>query len=99
LNLEAYPSEKVRSNVVIAINVPPGVDGARVRKIMRENYDVEIAGGAGKTKKLIFRIGCMGIISEAETLATINAFENALKDLNYPVKMGFGVEEARKVFH
>ena len=98
LSLKTYPSEKVRSNVVIAVNVPPGVDGAKVRKTMKENYNVEIAGGAGKTKQLIFRIGCMGIISEAETFTTINAFENALKDLNYPVKIGAGVEAARKVF-
>jgi aspartate aminotransferase-like enzyme len=59
---------------------------------------VEIAGGAGKIKHLIFRIGCMGTVSEAETMATVSAFENALKDLNYPVKIGAGVEAAHKVF-
>jgi len=65
---------------------------------MKEHYKVEIAGGAGKIKQLIFRIGCMGTVSEAETMATVSAFENALKDLNYPVEIGAGVEAAHKVF-
>jgi aspartate aminotransferase-like enzyme len=97
--LKPYPSEKVRSNTVIAINSPSGVDGAKVRQLMKERYKVEITGGAGKIKQLIFRIGCMGTVSEADTLTTINAFENALKDLNYPVKIGAGVEAVRKAFH
>jgi len=41
----------------------------------------------------------MGIISESETLTTISALENALNDVNYKVKIGAGVEAARKVFH
>ena len=98
LGLKPYPSEKVRSNTVVAINAPSGVDGAKVRQLMKEHYKVEIAGGAGKIKQLIFRIGCMGTVSEAETMATVSAFENALKDLNYPVEIGAGVEAAHKVF-
>jgi len=99
LNLQPYPSSEVRSNTVIAINVPLGVDGAKVRQIMKTRYKVEIVGGAGKIKELIFRIGCMGIISESETLATIGALENALNDVGYKVKIGAGVEAAREVFH
>jgi len=98
LRLKPFPKVNVRSNTVIALNVPPNVDCDRVRQVMREHYKVVIAGGMGKLKKLIFRIGCMGIISEAETLATINAFENALADLNFPVEIGAGIEAARKVF-
>jgi len=99
LNLKPYPSSEVRSNTVIALNVPHGVDGAKVRQMMKNAYKVEIAGGAGKIKDLIFRIGCMGIVSETETLTTINALENALYDVNYKVKIGAGVEAARKIFH
>jgi len=99
INLQPYPSAKVRSNTVIAVKVPSGVDGGRVRQATKDRYRVEISGGLGKIRELIFRIGCMGIISEAETLATIGALENALNDLNYKVKIGAGVEAARKIFH
>ncbi len=84
---------------MIVVNVPSKVDCDKFRQIMRERYKVIIAGGLGKLRGLIFRIGCMGIISEAETLTTINAFENALADLNFPVDFGAGIEAARKVFH
>jgi len=99
MKLKPYPNEKARSNTVIAINIPTGVDGEEFRKIMKERYKTVIAGGMGKLKASIFRIGCMGIISEAETLQTINALENTLMDMKYPVKMGTGIEAARKVFH
>jgi aspartate aminotransferase-like enzyme len=99
LGLKSFPSEKDRSNTVIAINTPSDVDGSKVRQLMKDRYKVEVAGGAGKIKHSIFRIGCMGNVSEADTLTTINAFENALNDVNYSVKIGAGIDAARKVFH
>jgi len=98
LDLQPYPAENVRSNTVVAVNVPSGVDGAKVREVMRERYKVVIAGGMDRIRHLIFRIGCMGIVSEAEVLTTINALENALADLKHPVKIGAGIEAARQVF-
>lgn len=97
--LSAYPAEKVRSNTVIAVNVPTGVDAAMVRQVMRERYKVVVAGGLGKIRQLILRIGCMGAISEAEVLTTINTLENALADIGRSVRIGTGVDAARRVFH
>jgi len=99
LNLKPYPTEGVRSNTVITVNVPSGVEGAKVREVMRERYKVVIAGGMGKIRQLILRIGCMGIVSEAEVLVTVNALENALADLKHQVKISSGIEAARQVFH
>jgi len=98
LKLTPFPNEKFLSNTVIAINVPAGVDNSKVIEIMREKYGVVIAGGMGELKKSILRVGCMGIVSEAETLLTVNALENALTKVNYPIKMGAGVEAAREIF-
>jgi aspartate aminotransferase-like enzyme len=99
IGLTPFPSRKVRSSTVIAFNKPVGVDNAEVRRIMSERYDVVIAGGAGKLRDAIFRIGCMGIVSEEETLLTINALENALTDLGYHIERGAGLEAARRKFH
>jgi len=98
LELKPYPAENVRSNTVIAVNVPQGIDGARIREVMAERYKVVIAGGLGKIRQKIIRIGCMGIVTEAEVLTTINALENALADLKHPIKIGAGIEAARQVF-
>ena len=98
LKLKPFPDEEFRSNTVIAVEVPTGVDGNMVQKIMREHYGVVIAGGMRKLKGLIFRIGCMGMISELETIATVNAFEKALNVAGYQVKANAGVEAAKQVF-
>jgi len=69
-----------------------------VRKIMDEKYGVVIAGGAGKLKGDTLRIGCMGMISETETILTVNALENALITSGYKTESGLGVEAARRRF-
>jgi aspartate aminotransferase-like enzyme len=79
--------------------MPSGVNNTELRKVMKEQHKITVAGGQGELKKLIIRIGCMGIISETETIRTIDALENALNTLHYPVQVGTGVEAARQVFH
>jgi len=96
MELAPFPDREVRSNTVIAFNKPNGVDNTEVRRIMSEQYGVVIAGGAGELKDAIFRIGCMGIVSETETLSTINALENALSKLGYPLEIGVGMEGGRR---
>lgn len=98
LKLKTVSNEKVRSNTIIAVRMPSGVNNTELRKIMKEQHHVSVAGGQGKLKKLIIRIGCMGIISKTETIRTIDALENALNALNYPVEVGTGIEAARQVF-
>ncbi len=98
MGLKPYAAEKVRSNTVITVKLPSGVDVGQVRETMKEHYNIVITGGLGKIRQLILRIGCMGTISQAEVLTTINALENTLADLNCPVKIGAGTEAARKVF-
>lgn len=98
LGLKPYPAEDVRSNTVITVKVPSGIDGAKVRELLRERYRVVVADGLGKVQQLMLRIGCMGIVSEAEVLTTIMAFESALADLKHPVEFGAGIEAARRFF-
>ncbi|MEM2910893.1 MAG: alanine--glyoxylate aminotransferase family protein [Candidatus Bathyarchaeia archaeon] len=99
LGMTAFPKEKgIRSNTVIAVNVPEGVDESSVREKMREKYKVLIAGGMGKLKGKIWRIGCMGTVSQTEVMTTVNALGNALKDVGYHIDIGEGLEAARKIF-
>jgi aspartate aminotransferase-like enzyme len=99
MKLSLFPNREVRSNTVIALKKPDGVDNTLVRKIMNEKYDVVISPGAGKLKDAMFRIGCMGIVSETETLLTINALENALTKQGYKFEKGAGLEAAREKFY
>ncbi len=94
-----FPKEReMRSHTVIAVEVPENIDAGKVLNIMEEKYNVIIAGGMGLLKGKIFRIGCMGIISQAEVLITVNALGNALKDAGYILEAERGVEAAREIF-
>jgi len=96
MGLNPLPATKEsRSRTVIAVKKPPNVNNAEVRRIMRERHKVVIAGGAGKLKEEIFRIGSMGIISETEVILTVKALEDALIDSGFSIKAGAGVEAAR----
>jgi len=98
LNLETFAVEEFRSNTVIALKKPGNLDVADIRRIMATKYGVLIAGGMGKIKELILRIGCMGIVSQREVLTTVFALEHSLVDLGFKVELGTGVEAAKKVF-
>jgi aspartate aminotransferase-like enzyme len=98
IGLKPYAAENVRSHTVITVTLPSGVDVGQVREVMKERYNIVITGGLGKIRQLILRIGCMGTISQAEVLTTINALENTLADLNCSVRIGAGTEAARQVF-
>jgi aspartate aminotransferase-like enzyme len=83
MGLKPFADERWRSNTVIAVKNPPGVEDKKLRELMRKKYGVVIAGGMGKLKGTMFRIGNMGIVSGREVSATIKALEGALKELGY----------------
>ncbi|MEM2281531.1 MAG: alanine--glyoxylate aminotransferase family protein [Candidatus Bathyarchaeia archaeon] len=97
--MSTFPKEKEnRSNTVIAVNVPENVNESLVRNIMQDKYKVVIAGGMGRLKGKIFRIGSMGKVTLAEVVTTLNAFGNALKETGYNVNIEVGIEAAIKTF-
>ncbi len=98
LNLMQLPKKEDRSHTVIALKKPPDVNNADVRRIMKERYKVVIAGGAGKLRDEIFRIGSMGIISEAEVIRTVSALEAGLIENGFQLRAGAGIEAARRRF-
>jgi aspartate aminotransferase-like enzyme len=57
MGLELFTPKDVRLNSVIAINLPAGVDSARVREYMTKAFRVEISGAFGLN---IVRVGQMG---------------------------------------
>jgi aspartate aminotransferase-like enzyme len=81
--LKMLAKEEFRSNTVIAVWKPEKIDEKKFRDLLREKYRVSIAGGMGKLKGHIVRIGSMGIVAQREVLTTVEAMLKALKDLNY----------------
>lgn len=56
-------------------------EAASIRKILKERYSVNIAGGQDHVKTTLFRINHMGIVQDYETAWTLNAIEMALEEI------------------
>jgi aspartate aminotransferase-like enzyme len=63
--------------------VPEGVDGAALNKMMRTEYNTVLAGGQGSLTGKIFRIGHLGLVSEADLQACFDALKLALPRVGF----------------
>jgi aspartate aminotransferase-like enzyme len=86
------------SDVVTAVKVPPGIDGEKLVKIMRDTYNVTIAGGQAELKGKVFRIAHMGYIEEFDIIVGISCLEKVLHQMGYEFNLGAGVKAAEEVF-
>lgn len=96
LGLTLFADESCISNVLTPINVPDGVDGGKLVKIMRDTYGISIAGGQAELKGKIIRIAHMGCIDEYDILTGLSCLEKTLKELGYAFTLGAGVAAAQK---
>lgn len=99
LGLTLYADENCISNALTPINVPDGVDGEKLVKIMRDTYGISIAGGQSELKGKIIRIAHMGAVDEYDILTGISCLEKVLKQLGHKFTVGAGVKAAQEVFN
>jgi aspartate aminotransferase-like enzyme len=98
LELELFGPEDEGANVVTAIRVPDGVDGAKVPKLMRDKYGITIAGGQSGLKGKIVRIAHCGYFGAFDVLTTVSGLEMTLSELGHDFELGAGVAAAQRVF-
>ncbi len=60
LELEPAVAESIRAPMINAVRIPAGVDDARVRQRLYEDFNIEIGAGLGPLKGKIWRVGLMG---------------------------------------
>jgi len=78
LGLSLFAEESHASNTVTAVAVPEGLDVKKLRKILKEEHRVVLAGGQQKLDGKIFRIGHLGWVNEKDIEAVISALKVAL---------------------
>ena len=96
LGLKLYAATAY-SSAVTAVVAPPGVDGQKVVKVLREKHNLTIAGGQDRAKGKIFRIAHLGFVDKFDVLMGVAAVEMTLQELGYAVEMGKGVRAAMEV--
>lgn len=62
------PDECQRITTINTLHVPPGVDAAKVRKRLLDEYGIDIGGGFSSLAGKIFRVGLMGPLATPENL-------------------------------
>jgi len=96
LGLQLY-APRAYSDAVTAVLAPPGIDGQKVVKILREKHNLTIAGGQDRAKGKIFRLAHMGYIDQSDIITGIAAVELTLHELGYKFGLGAGVRAAMEV--
>lgn len=76
IGMEIYPTKPADSMTTIYTE-----ESNAIRKILKEKYDVNIAGGQDHLKGKIFRINHMGLVRDYEASWVLNAVEMALDEL------------------
>ena len=83
LGLRLLADERVASNTVTAVRVPEGVEGSALTKVLRTEYNTVVAGGQGSLTGKIIRIGHLGLVSEADLQACLDALKLALPRVGF----------------
>ena len=87
------PAERLPT--VTAVMIPDGIDDAKVRNQLLDEFNIEIAGGLGPLKNKIWRVGLMGHCSQKPyVLLFLAAMEKVLIDQGLRVPSGAGVGAA-----
>jgi aspartate aminotransferase-like enzyme len=82
LGLEPYNRAAVASNTVVAVKVPPGLEGTAIVGHLRGRYRTVIAGSRSpRLHNKVIRIGTMGAVGEADIRTDLEHLEATLKDL------------------
>ncbi|TMN22901.1 pyridoxal-phosphate-dependent aminotransferase family protein [Lentibacillus cibarius] len=95
LNIPLLTTDEAASPTVTAVK-PDDFDPEALRKVLKNDFGLSIAGGQKHLKGNIFRIGHMGYCSPADLLQTITIIEIALHKVGKMVELGKGTKAAQE---
>jgi len=97
LGLKPFARPEYRSHTVIGMNYPAGIDDKKFRATLDEKFGIVVAGGFGKLKGSMFRVGCMGEINEKLVTLTVAAVSETLSSLGLNCDQSTALEAAWKI--
>jgi aspartate aminotransferase-like enzyme len=83
MGLPLFADEKYASNTVTAVGIPEGLDGKKLRQVLREEYKVVLAGGQQTLDGKIFRIGHLGYINEKDVKEILTSIQKVLPQAGF----------------
>lgn len=97
LGFEPFVKEVYRSRTVLSFKTPAAINPQKLRKRLAEVYNIQIAGGLGKLRDSIIRIGVMGWIPLRELIALVCAMGLEVKELGLPANIEGALYELRNL--
>jgi len=94
MGLQLFGEPTARSNTVVSIAYPEGLDDKEFRGSLSKNYGVVVAGGFGDYAGKIFRVGSLGMINEYYVLTTISSIANNLNRLGFKANTDAAIDAA-----
>ncbi len=91
-------SADLYSDTVTAVKVPEGCDGTALVQLAASKYGMAFGVGLGEVAGKVFRIGHLGMLTEAMVLSGLCVAEMCMADLRWPVKLGSGVAAAQEYY-
>lgn len=99
LGLSYTAAEGHRLPQLHAVRIPEGVDDAKVRKHLLDEFNIEIGSGLGEFKGKVWRIGLMGHNSRPDVVMTfLGALEQCLGSQGCRINPGAGVAAANRTY-
>ena len=99
LGLGVFGDVAHKMNNVVAVHIPDGLDGDRVRATMLRDFGIEIGTSFGPLHGKVWRIGTMGHNARRDAvLTTLAALEQVLRAAGVAVTAGGGVGAAAEVY-
>ncbi len=100
LGLELHVDANHRLPTLTTVRIPEGIDDAKTRGRLLEEFNIEIGAGLGQLKGMIWRVGLMGYASSRRNvLYLLSALETLLADAGHrPSQPGDGVAAAQAVY-
>ena len=94
MGLPLFAAEGCGSPAITAV-APEGIDAEKLRKAVKEKFDILLAGGQDHLKGQVFRIGHLGYVCDRDVLTAVAAIEATLQSLGlHKGNMGAGVAAA-----
>ena len=82
-----------------SVTIPEGVEEAKVRAALLNNYNLEIGAGLGALAGKVWRIGLMGeSCCRTNVLLCLGALDAVLTDMGAPINSGKAVAAAQAVY-
>ena len=90
MGLKLFTKESYGSPAITAVK-PENIDAESIRKAIKNDFDILLAGGQDHLKGKIFRIGHLGFVNNRDIISVISALESTLDKmgkLNVPIGQG-----------